>query len=128
MERLSVKGCACTKHHLQSYTATPGQYWKATLAEMQYNIMNLLFYDALWSTTNEVLEKISEEYMEKELRDYWAKNNKQILSSPSVRYVGLHKAMVIVVMNPVIKDQQQAIMEVIRQMSNACMTSRYILD
>ena len=66
--------------------------------------------------------------MEKEFRDYWAKINGQKSSSPSDRYVGLYKTMAIAAMDPVIKDQQRSMMEVIRQISNACMSSGYILD
>ena len=64
--------------------------------------------------------------MEKEFRDYWAKINGQKSSSPSDRYVGLYKAMAIAAMDPVIKDQQRSMMEVIRQISKACMMSIYI--
>ena len=42
--------------------------------------------------------------------------------------MGLYKATAIAVTDPVIKDQQRAMMEVIMQISNACMTSGYILD
>ena len=80
--------------------------------EVQHHELHL--YDALWSTTNEVLEKILEEYTEKEIWDYWAKINKQKSSSPSGRYVRLYKAMTIAVTEPAIKDQQRAMMEVIR--------------
>ena len=67
---------------------------------MRYSTMSFLFM-----TTNEVLEKISEEYMEKEFRDYWAKINKQKLSSSSGRYVELCRAMAIAAKDPMIKDQ-----------------------
>ena len=39
----------------------------------------LPFYDALRNTTNEVLETIPEEYMEKEFHEYWAKIKEQIM-------------------------------------------------
>ena len=81
----------------------------------------LPFYDALRSTTNDVLDTISEKYTAKEFLECWAKINEQKLSSPSGRYVGLYKAMAIAVTEPEMR-------EVIRQISNSCMTSGYILN
>ena len=66
----------------------------------------LPFYNALRSTNSEVLETIPEEITEKEFLDYWAKINEQKSSSPSGRYVGLYKVMVISVTDPVIKENQ----------------------
>ena len=68
------------------------------------------FYEALQSTTNEVLEKISEGYTHKEFRKYWAKISKQKSSSPSDRYMGLYNVLATAVTNPEIRDKQQALM------------------
>ena len=120
---------------LHPHETSPAELQSNTWAILEGNLdrtavqhHELPFYNALCSTTNEVLREILEEYKEKEFRDYWTKINQHKSSSTSGTYVGLNKAMAIAVTDPVIKDQQQAIMEVIRQMSNACMTSRYILD
>ena len=86
------------------------------------------FYDALHRTTNELLETISEECKEKEFHENWAKINEQKSSSPSGRYVGLYKVIAVAVMDPEIKEKQQAMREVIRQISNACTKIGYILD
>ena len=95
----------------------------ATWTETQYNLTRFLstkLYEALRSSTTEVLVKIEEEYNEKEFREYmyWAKINEHKLSSPSGRYVELYKALVIAVTGPEIKDKQRAMMEVIRWLSN----------
>ena len=74
------------------------------------------------------METITEELTEKEFLDYWAKINKQKSFSLSRRYVGLYKAMAISVTDSVIKEKQRAMMELIRQISNAYMKSGHILE
>ena len=48
--------------------------------------------------TSQHLKIYKEEYKEKELREYWANINEP--SSPSGRYAGLYKALVIAVTDP----------------------------
>ena len=81
---------------LRPHETSPAKQQSNTRAILEGNLdrtavqyHEIRFYDALRSTTNEVLEKISEEYTEKEFREYWAKINEQKSSSPSGRYVGL---------------------------------------